>query len=57
MKTKQDLEKELHKVNQELAMKNSNDGWWNLYMEERKKLLEKLLNEIDKDDNNNLFNT
>jgi hypothetical protein len=29
-------------------MKNANDGWWNLYMEERKNILEKLIKELDK---------
>jgi hypothetical protein len=47
MNTKEKLEKELSKVIQHLAMKDSNDGWWNLYMEERKSILEKLIKELD----------
>lgn len=47
MSSKEILEKELLKVNQELAMERANDGWWNLYMEERKKTLEKLIKELD----------
>jgi hypothetical protein len=42
------LLKELLNVNQQLAMENANDGWWNLYMMERKKTLEKLIKELDK---------
>jgi hypothetical protein len=48
MNTIEKLKKELSKVDAEIAMKNSNDGWWNLYMEERKKTLEKLIEELDK---------
>jgi len=48
MNTKEKLEKELSQVNQQLAMKNANDGWWNLYMEERKKILENLIRELNK---------
>ena len=47
MSSREILEKELSKVNQHLAMKNANDGWWNLYMEERKKTLENLLKKLD----------
>ena len=47
MNTKEKLEKELSQVSQQLAMKNANDGWWNLYMEERKNILEKLIKELD----------
>jgi hypothetical protein len=47
MSSKEILEKELLKVNQQLAMKDANDGWWNLYMEERKKTLENLIKELD----------
>ena len=48
MSEKEKLEKELSSVNQQLAMRESNDGWWNLYMEERKKTLEKLIKELNK---------
>jgi hypothetical protein len=47
MSTKEKIEKELSKVNQQLAMKDANDGWWNLYMEERKIFLEKLIKELE----------
>jgi len=47
MSTKEKLEKELNKVKQQLVMKDANDGWWNLYMEERKSFLEKLIKELD----------
>ena len=48
MNEKEKLEKELISVKQQLAMRNANDGWWNLYMEERKKTLEKLIEELNK---------
>lgn len=47
MNNREKLEKELSQVKQQLAMKDSNDGWWNLYMEERKTILEKLIKELD----------
>jgi hypothetical protein len=48
MSTIEQLKKELSKVNQHLVMEKANDGWWNLYMEERKNILEKLIKELDK---------
>ena len=55
MTTKDKITKELENVNQELIMSSYNDGWWNQYMQKRKVFLENLLNQIEKDDNNNLL--
>lgn len=48
MTTIEKLKKELSKVDAEISMKNANDGWWNLYMEERKQILENLIKDLDK---------
>jgi hypothetical protein len=57
MKTKEEILNELRTVEIELIMSNYNDGWWTQYMKERKIILEKLLNNLDTDDNDNLLNT
>ena len=57
MKTREEILNELRKVEAELIMSHYNDGWWNQYMKERKIILEKLLNNLDTDDNDNLLNT
>jgi hypothetical protein len=57
MKTKEKILNELSKVETELIMSDYNDGWWNQYMKERKIILEKLLNNLETDDNDNLLNT
>jgi hypothetical protein len=57
MKTKEEILNELRKVETELIMSGYNDGWWNQYMKKRKIILEKLLNNLDTDDNDNLLNT
>jgi len=57
MSSKEKILKELAEVNQELIMSQYNDGWWNKYMEERKDILEKLLTQIEKDDNDNILDT
>ena len=55
MSSKEKILKELAEVNQELIMSQYNDGWWNKYMEKRKDILEKLLTQIEKDDNDNIL--
>lgn len=57
MKIREEILNELRKVEAELIMSHYNDGWWNQYMKERKIILEKLLNDLKTDDNNNLLNT
>ena len=57
MKTKEKIINELNFVNQELIMSSYNDGWWNRYMIEKKEILEKILKEIENEnDNNRLLN-
>jgi hypothetical protein len=53
MKTKEKIINELDSVNQELIMSSYNDGWWNRYMIEKKEILEKLLKEIENENDNN----
>ena len=43
MKTLKELEKEIFKTESELAMSDSNDGWWNKYMKEKLEKLKKLI--------------
>ena len=53
MKTKEKIIDELNSVNQELIMSSYNDGWWNRYMIEKKEILEKILKEIENENDNN----
>jgi hypothetical protein len=53
MKTKEKIINELDSVNQELIMSSYNDGWWNRYMIEKKEILEKILKEIENENDNN----
>ena len=53
MKTKEKIIIELNFVNQELIMSSYNDGWWNRYMIEKKEILEKILKEIENENDNN----
>jgi len=53
MKTKEKIINELNFVNQELIMSSYNDGWWNRYMIEKKEILEKILKEIENENDNN----
>lgn len=48
---KKDIEREIQKTKSEIAMKNSNDGWWNEYMLNKLDKLEKSLN----NDNDRIF--
>lgn len=57
MNTKEEILKELFKVNAEIIMSDYNDGWWNQYMKERKLVLEKILKELESDDNDSILNT
>jgi hypothetical protein len=53
MKTKEKIINELDSINQELIMSSYNDGWWNRYMIEKKEILEKILKEIENENDNN----
>jgi hypothetical protein len=57
MNTKEEILKELFKVNAEIIMSDYNDGWFKQYMEERKLILEKILKELESDDNDSILNT
>ena len=57
MNTKEEILKELFKVNDEIIMSDYNDGWFKQYMEERKLILEKILKELESDDNDSILNT
>lgn len=53
MKDRKDLEKEIEKVKTEIAMSDMNDGWWNKYMLDKLKKLEKQI----KDGDSRVFDT
>lgn len=48
---KKDIEKEIQKTESEIAMHNSNDGWWNKYMVDK---LERLKNLLNNDNNRDI---
>ena len=52
---RQKIKSEIQKTKTELIMSYTNDGWWNMFMEEKLKELEKKLKEID-NDNNRILN-
>jgi len=57
MNIKEEILKELYKVNSQIIMSDYNDGWWNQYMKERKLVLEKMLKELESNDNDSILNT
>lgn len=52
---RQKIKSEIQKTKTELIMSYANDGWWNMFMEEKLKELEEKLKEID-NDNDRILN-